>query len=191
MCLNQGKSIVGALPGVEVGDEFPYRFELHLIGLHRPPVDGIDFVKQGNLTIAVSVVASGGYGDDLGDSDFLEYTGQGGRQTRTKEAVDQKLTAGNLALKNSIEVKNPVRVIREVEKMSDSADGKGTVYAYDGLYTVESYWPEQGPNGKLVYKFYMVRIPGQPNLAWKQVRRSKKGEAANACASSSSFLNLN
>ncbi|CAN1174734.1 Histone-lysine N-methyltransferase, H3 lysine-9 specific SUVH5 [Linum perenne] len=174
MCLNEGESIVGAFPGVEVGDEFLYRLEFHIIGFHRPPVNGIDFVKQGNITIAVSVVASGGYDDDLDDSDFLEYTGQGGRPTRTKEAEDQKLEAGNLALKNSIEAKNPVRVIRGDEKMS--ADVKGRVYVYDGLYTVERYWQEQGPNGKLVFKFHMVRIPGQPELAWKQVRRSKKAK---------------
>ncbi|CAN0908358.1 Histone-lysine N-methyltransferase, H3 lysine-9 specific SUVH5 [Linum grandiflorum] len=174
MCLNQGKSSIGAITGVEVGDEFQYRFEFNLIGLHRPPVAGIDTARRGDITIAVSVVASGGYDDNLDDSDVLDYTGQGGQKTRTKEAEDQTLNKENLALKNSIKERNPVRVIRGYA--SDSAGGKGRIYIYDGLYTVESYKQEQGPNGKLVFRFHMVRIPGQPELAWKQVRKSKKSK---------------
>ncbi|CBI29505.3 unnamed protein product, partial [Vitis vinifera] len=49
-----------------------------------------------------------------------------------------------------------------------------TTYIYDGLYLVEKYWQEIGPHGKLVFKFQLNRIPGQPELAWKEVKNSKK-----------------
>ncbi|CAN0842651.1 Histone-lysine N-methyltransferase, H3 lysine-9 specific SUVH5 [Linum grandiflorum] len=164
MCLNQGQYIVGAVPGVDVGDEFQFRLELNVIGLHRPTQAGIDFVKEGQDFIAVSIVASAGYNNNLDDSDVLDYTGQG----------DQKLENGNLGLKNSITTQNPVRVIRGYRKKPDSADVRSKVYVYDGLYNVEKYWHEPGQDGKLVLKFRMVRIPGQPELAWKQVKKSKK-----------------
>ncbi|KAK2427750.1 histone-lysine N-methyltransferase, H3 lysine-9 specific SUVH6 [Trifolium repens] len=38
-------------------------------------------------------------------------------------------------------------------------DGKSKTYGYDGLYLVESCWPEMGSHGKLVYKFRLRRIP--------------------------------
>jgi euchromatic histone-lysine N-methyltransferase len=87
-----------------------------------------------------------------------------------KDPEDQKLERGNLALKNSSEEKNPVRVIRG----SESVDGKSKIYVYDGLYLVESCWQEMGSHGKLVYKFRLRRIPGQPVLALKEVKQSKR-----------------
>ncbi|KAE8708528.1 Expansin-related protein 1 precursor [Hibiscus syriacus] len=45
--VNTGKSIIGTVPGVEVGDEFQYFVELNIVGLHRPSQAGIDYVKQG------------------------------------------------------------------------------------------------------------------------------------------------
>ncbi|KAJ7944677.1 histone-lysine N-methyltransferase, H3 lysine-9 specific SUVH6-like [Quillaja saponaria] len=169
--INTGKQIMGSVPGVEVGDEFHYRVELNIIGLHRPIQGGIDYLKQGGKVLATSVVASGGYADDLDNSDVLTYTGQGGNVMNTdKEPEDQKLERGNLAMKNSSEEKNHVRVIRG----SESKDGKSKTYVYDGLYIVEKYWRELGPHGKMVFKFLLHRVPGQPELAWKEVKKSKK-----------------
>ncbi|CAN0842773.1 Histone-lysine N-methyltransferase, H3 lysine-9 specific SUVH5 [Linum grandiflorum] len=176
MNLNAGQHIIGAVRGVEVGDEFQYRLELNIIGLHRPTQGGIDYTKQPRGIIATSVVASGGYDDNLDNSNVLEYTGQGGVSTKDKQAEDQKLERGNLALKNSVTVKNPVRVVRGRNRMT--ADGKvGKVYVYDGLYTVEADWQETGPQGKLVFKFRLVRMSGQPELTWKQSTNSKKTAA--------------
>ncbi|XP_062073874.1 uncharacterized protein LOC133778068 [Humulus lupulus] len=170
-CVNTGKQILGAVPGVEVGDEFQYRLELNIIGLHRQIQGGIDYVKHGGKILATSIVASGGYSDDLDNSDVLVYTGQGGNVMNSdKEPEDQKLERGNLALKNSMDQKNPVRVIRGCE----SSEGKSRTYVYDGLYLVEKSWQELGPHGKLVFKFQLERIPGQPELAWKEVKKSKK-----------------
>ncbi|XP_065622678.1 histone-lysine N-methyltransferase, H3 lysine-9 specific SUVH6 [Quercus suber] len=167
--VNTGKQILGSVPGVEIGDEFHYRIELNIIGLHRQIQGGIDYVKHDGLILATSIVASGGYADDLDNSDSLIYTGQGGNVKRSfKEPEDQKLARGNLALKSSMQEKNPVRVIRGY----DSEDGK--TYVYDGLYLVEKCWQDLGPHGKLVFKFQLDRIPGQPELAWKEVKKSKK-----------------
>ncbi|XP_045814706.1 histone-lysine N-methyltransferase, H3 lysine-9 specific SUVH6-like isoform X1 [Trifolium pratense] len=166
--VNEGDKILGSVPGVEVGDEFQYRIELNVIGLHRQIQGGIDYVKQKNKVLATSIVASGGYSDELDNTDVLIYTGQGGNvMCSDKDPEDQKLERGNLALKNSSEEKNPVRVIRG----SESMDGKSKIYVYDGLYIVESCWQEMGSHGKLVYKFRLRRIPGQPAL--KELKKSK------------------
>ncbi|KAK9275953.1 hypothetical protein L1049_023228 [Liquidambar formosana] len=178
--VNTGKQILGPVLGVEVGDEFHYRVELVIVGIHRQFQAGIDYVKQRGEVIATSIVASGGYADDLDNSDVLIYTGSGGNVIGgDKQPEDQKLERGNLALKNSINAKNPVRVIRGFKetKASDSSDARGkivTTYTYDGLYLVEKCWQEVGPHGKLVYKFHLGRIPGQPQLAWNEVKKSKK-----------------
>ncbi|CAN4092640.1 unnamed protein product [Withania somnifera] len=180
--VNTGLHILGEVPGVEVGDEFQYRVELAIVGVHRLYQAGIDYMKQGGMLIAISIVSSGVYDDGLEDADVLIYSGQGGNIVgKDKNPEDQKLERGNLALKNSISVKNPVRVIRgsKETKTSESVDGKGkvvTTYVYDGLYIVENYWTEQGPKGKMVFMFKLVRIPGQPELAWKEVKSSKKSK---------------
>ncbi|KAK7252704.1 hypothetical protein RIF29_36851 [Crotalaria pallida] len=167
--VNTGNQILGSIPGVEVGDEFQYRVELNMIGLHRQIQGGIDYVKLKGKIVASSIVASGGYADELDSSDELIYTGQGGNVMCVgKEPEDQKLERGNLALKNSIEEKNPVRVIRGYEAMT----GKPKALVYDGLYLVQSCWQDRGPHGKLVYQFRLRRIPGQRELAMKK-KKSK------------------
>ncbi|WVZ11278.1 hypothetical protein V8G54_015808 [Vigna mungo] len=169
--VNTGKQILGCVPGVEVGDEFQYRVELNIVGLHRPIQGGIDYVRHNGKVLATSIVASGGYADDLDNSDVLTYTGQGGNVMNSdKEPEDQKLERGNLALMNSSIEKNPVRVIRG----SESMDGKCRTYVYDGLYVVEAGWDEHGPHGKKIFKFRLQREPGQPELPLREVKKSKK-----------------
>ncbi|KAI4364813.1 hypothetical protein MLD38_020856 [Melastoma candidum] len=184
--VNTGKHILGNVPGVEVGDEFQYRVELNVIGLHRNIQAGIDYLNHGGKILATSIVSSGAYADDVDSSDFLIYTGQGGNVVgKIKVPEDQKLERGNLALKNSIVARNPVRVIRGFkETKADTVDGRSRIvvtYIYDGLYTVDKYWQEQGLHGKLVFKFHLNRIPGQPELAWKVVKKSKKFEREGVC----------
>ncbi|XP_066323973.1 uncharacterized protein [Miscanthus floridulus] len=72
--------IVGQVPGVEVGDEFLYRSQLAIAGLHSRPRGGIATTTYRNgMLIAISIVASGGYPDELGCSGELIYTGSGGK----------------------------------------------------------------------------------------------------------------
>lgn len=182
--LNTGKHIMGAVPGIEVGDEFQYRMELNILGIHKPSQGGIDYMKIGDEIFATSIVASGGYDDELDNTDVLTYTGQGGNVIKNKKGKevpmpeDQKLVTGNLALANSVNKKNPVRVIRGNKKavLESSGDKKGKSYVYDGLYIVETFWQETGSHGKLVFKFKLRRMPGQPELAWKVVKNTKKAE---------------
>ncbi|KAL7167075.1 hypothetical protein ACSBR2_037696 [Camellia fascicularis] len=157
--VNTGKQIIGLVPGVDVGDEFQYRVELALVGIHCLYQAGIDYMKHGGMIIATSIVASGGYVEDLDNPDVLIYFGHGGNITGRDEQQpeDQKLERGNLALKNSISAKNPVRVIcGSKETKLSTLDARAKIvltYIYDGLYTVERYMHDVGPLAKpLVYE---------------------------------------
>ncbi|CAL5006545.1 unnamed protein product [Urochloa decumbens] len=155
--------IVGNVPGVEVGDEFLYRVQLALVGLHRPYQGGIDTTRdEHGMLIAISVVASGGYPDELSCPGELIYTGSGGK----KGGRDQKLENGNLALRNCVERKSPVRVIhgfkdQNREEGSHSRAKEVSRFTYDGLYRVVNCWREGRPGSK-VFKYKLQRIPGQP-----------------------------
>ncbi|XP_019188293.1 PREDICTED: histone-lysine N-methyltransferase, H3 lysine-9 specific SUVH5-like [Ipomoea nil] len=148
----------GPIPGVEVGDTFRYRMELNLVGLHSHLQKGIDFVSNGaGERIATSVVASGGYANETSDPNVLIYCGQGGDMVSGVQNEDQSLNnPGNSALKNSIRVKNPVRVIRGTKERPSSS--YATTFVYDGLYEVVAFWRDTSRSGKLLYKFKLVRI---------------------------------
>ncbi|KAK4790958.1 hypothetical protein SAY86_031371 [Trapa natans] len=166
-----GKLFIGVVPGVEIGDTFFYRIELNAVGLHRPPQNGIDFTKENGDIIAISVVASNDT-DNMNSPDELIYVGQGGIARSGGVCrdcnEDQKLIRGNLAMCNSVGVKNPVRVIRTVgtsiydrELVTHSKE----IFVYDGLYVVESCYEGHGVNGRLIFKFKLKRLPGQPPIA--------------------------
>ncbi|CAA2997891.1 histone-lysine N-methyltransferase, H3 lysine-9 specific SUVH6-like [Olea europaea subsp. europaea] len=179
MEVNTEKQILGEVPGVEVGDEFQYRVELAIVGIHRLYQAGIDSMKLNDVLVATSIVSSGVYFDDTEDADVLMYSGEGGNVVgKNKQPEDQKLLKGNLALWNCIAAKTPVRVIRGWKtKPSDSLDSRSklvTTYVYDGLYTVTECREETGPHGKMVFLFELRRNPGQPELAWKELKKSNK-----------------
>ncbi|KAK1630385.1 hypothetical protein QYE76_004700 [Lolium multiflorum] len=172
--------IVGNVPGVDVGDEFHFRVELSIVGLHRPYQGGIDTAKVNGIPVAISIVASGGYPDELSSSDELIYTGSGGKAIGKKEAEDQELKRGNLALKNCIEAKTPVRVTHGFKGQSKGEAGNSkskqvSTYTYDGLYMVVDCWQE-GEKGSMVFKYKLKRIPGQPELALHIVRETRKSK---------------
>ncbi|XP_074563947.1 uncharacterized protein LOC141820521 [Curcuma longa] len=177
--VNNGQPIIGTVPGVEVGDEFRYRVELAIVGLHRPFQGGIDATKKAGISVATSIVASGGYNDDMDNSDVLIYSGSGGNPAGPdKPREDQRLERGNLALKNSIDTKTPVRVIHGSKEMKpgsshDTRPKLVSTFTYAGLYLVESYWLDD-PDGYSVFQFQLRRMPGQPELAFQEVKRSKK-----------------
>ncbi|CAL5006546.1 unnamed protein product [Urochloa decumbens] len=167
--------IVGNVPGVEVGDEFLYRVQLALVGLHRPYQGGIDTTRdEHGMLIAISIVASGGYPDELSCPGELIYTGSGGK----KGGGDQKLENGNLALRNCVERKSPVRVIhgfkgQNREEGSHSRAKEVSRFTYDGLYRVVNCWREGRPGSK-VLKYKLQRIPGQPGLPLQVAKFVKK-----------------
>ncbi|KAI4370480.1 hypothetical protein MLD38_018831 [Melastoma candidum] len=169
---------IGAVPGVKVGDIFFFRMELCVVGLHAHPMGGIDYANIGDgpvdEAVALSIVSSGMYDDDTGDSNVLIYSGQGGGTTsKDKQATDQKLVRGNLALERSLRRANVVRVIRGVK---DPFAANSKVYLYDGLYTIQESWSEKGKVGANAFKYKLVRIQGQPVAfaVWKTIERWKE-----------------
>lgn len=174
---------IGVSPGVEVGDIYYFRMELCIVGLHSPSMAGIDYmiVKDGlnDESLAVSIVSSGGYDDNNEDGDVLVYSGQGGNlnNVRDKEVTDQKLERGNLALEKSLHRGNEVRVIRGLRDQTTVA---GKIYVYDGIYKIQESWVDKGKAGFDVFKFKLVRVPGQPEAftIWKSVQQWKEGSTA-------------
>ena len=68
---------------------------------------------KGGQKFAMSIVASGHYVNDIISSEVMIYSGRDGNPSVGRsEPKDQKLEHGNLALKNSMEARTPVRVIR-------------------------------------------------------------------------------
>ncbi|KAL1533066.1 [histone H3]-lysine(4) N-trimethyltransferase [Salvia divinorum] len=163
----------GHIPGIKIGDEFSLRAELAVVGLNCQFICGIDYVKlnEYETQYATSVVDSGQYENKATEHDILIYSGQGGNPNiYANGASDQKLERGNLALVNNMEKEFPVRVIRKRKGLTESNilgvnDKRKYVYVYDGLYKVNNYWRERDTqNGKLVYKFELQRLPGQPRI---------------------------
>ncbi|KAJ0713896.1 putative [histone H3]-lysine(4) N-trimethyltransferase chromatin remodeling SET family [Helianthus annuus] len=169
---------VGAVPGVNIGDVFFFRMELCLAGLHAPIMAGIDYlsfkVSGDEEPIAVSIVSSGGYEDDGDDGEVLIYSGQGGVQRNDKLVMDQKLERGNLALEKSLHKGNEVRVVRGIK---DGTSLTGKIYVYDGVYKLHESWIEKGKSGCNVFKYKLIRVPGQPEgfMLWKSIQQWRDG----------------
>ncbi|CAO2201657.1 unnamed protein product [Urochloa humidicola] len=159
--------VIGSVPGVEVGDEFLYRVQLALVGLHRSHRTGIDYIKDEiHGLLAISIVSSGRYPGELSSSGDLIYTGSGGKYAGKKSDEDQKLEGPNLALKNCIDAEIPVRVIHGFKAREESSHSKAkgaSAFIYDGLYRVVEYWKE-GQAGSKVFKYRLQRILDQPEL---------------------------
>eukprot|EP00271_Cylindrocystis_brebissonii_P005229 TRINITY_DN17187_c0_g1_i1.p1 TRINITY_DN17187_c0_g1~~TRINITY_DN17187_c0_g1_i1.p1 ORF type:complete len:764 (+),score=103.43 TRINITY_DN17187_c0_g1_i1:567-2858(+) len=168
------KAVVGRIRGILPGARFFSRCELCVVGLHAHWLHGIDYIPESRSTygtsVATSVIASGGYADDEDNQEELIYTGSGGNDLLGNKAQyeDQKMEKGNLALKNSIEVKNPVRVIRGHRTTKTGTGAKQ--FTYDGLYQVVSFEEKTGEKGFLVYKFKLRRMDNQPALTSDQVK---------------------
>lgn len=165
--MNRDKRIVGAIPGVLIGDVFFFRMELLVVGLHGQAQAGIDYVPASQSSnrepIATSVIVSGGYEDDQDGGDVIIYTGHGGQDKHSRQCVHQKLECGNLALERSMHYGIEVRVIRGF-KYEGSGSASGKVYVYDGLYRIVECWFDVGKSGFGVYKYKLVRIENQEEM---------------------------
>ena len=132
MCVNTDYR-VGEVPGILVGDEFEYKTEMSVVGLHFGIMSGIDCQEMSTgLIFATSIVASEGsqYRNVFkGD----QYSG-----------VGKGLLKGNMALVNNMKHKAPVRVIR-----GTIHHGNKQMFVYLGLYLVKSY--ERGAEGRFQF----------------------------------------
>ncbi|KAJ7974855.1 Histone-lysine N-methyltransferase, H3 lysine-9 specific protein [Quillaja saponaria] len=159
-CANVTEQL-GTVPGIEVGDAFECRAELCVVGLHHEFQAGIDSMEKEGMKIATSIVDSQRYANMMGSLNQFTYIGHGGNpNVYNGMPRDQKLQGGNLALMNSIEAEEPVRVISILGGSTDS-HGK-RLYTYMGLYLVTRMVQVRGEHGKLVFKFLLKREPGQP-----------------------------
>ncbi|XP_027360718.1 histone-lysine N-methyltransferase family member SUVH9-like [Abrus precatorius] len=165
--LNRDKRIVGAIPGVCIGDVFLYRMELCVVGLHGQPQAGIDYLpasmSSNGEPIATSVIVSGGYEDDVDEGDVIIYSGHGGQDKHCRQVFHQKLEGGNLAMERSMHYGIEVRVIRGV-RYEGTSSASGKVYVYDGLYRILECWFDVGKSGFGVYKYKLWRIDGQAKM---------------------------
>ncbi|KAL4233574.1 hypothetical protein ACF0H5_008255 [Mactra antiquata] len=161
----------GPIPGIEVGASWFTRMECSRDGVHRPTVAGIHGGQDG----AYSIALSGGYDDNVDYGECFTYTGEGGRDLKgtasnpknlrmAPQSKNQTLTRGNLALHNSVETGNPVRVIRGYKLNTVFAPEEG--YRYDGLYEVKKAWYTTGLSGFMVWKFALKRLPDQDPPPW-------------------------
>ncbi|XP_052195414.1 histone-lysine N-methyltransferase, H3 lysine-9 specific SUVH4 isoform X3 [Diospyros lotus] len=169
----------GSIPGIDVGHQFSSRAEMVVVGFHSHWLNGIDFIGKNaskfqdfsgyTLPLAVAIVLSGQYEDDMDNCEEIVYTGQGGNNLlgNKRQIQDQVMERGNLGLKNCMEQNVPVRVVRG-HQSANSCGRK--VYTYDGLYKVVNYWAEKGVSGFIVYKFRLKRLEGQPLLTTNQVQ---------------------
>jgi len=165
----------GHVPGVLIGDQFEFRSELFVVGLHRQVQGGIAWVEDRGERVACSVVISGGYRDDDDHGETVKYTGQGGNNYKgdKRQLEDQKPKAGNKALINSYKRGKFVRLIRG----HDVDTGWNKIYSYDGLYKVTGYDLEVGQDGHKVYTFDLERMKDQLPLdtgKWKRLQSLKR-----------------
>nr|GMD02175.1 histone-lysine N-methyltransferase, H3 lysine-9 specific SUVH6-like [Ipomoea batatas]GME18269.1 histone-lysine N-methyltransferase, H3 lysine-9 specific SUVH6-like [Ipomoea batatas] len=163
----EGRVFVGNVPGVYIGDQFRFRAELVIVGLHRKFYDGIDYVKIQGKNYATSIVNSGRYDNRSISPDSFIYVGHGGNPRIAGNApVDQKLKNGNLALKNSSDKGVPVRVTRACCVRDEHSTTKNNKrYIYEGLFVVTRYWKESSArHGKMEFMFELHRMPNQPSF---------------------------
>ncbi|KAL8248703.1 hypothetical protein R6Q59_005571 [Mikania micrantha] len=117
-------------------------------------------MEAAKINLPISIVDAHRYSNESESSDTLVYCGQGGHGLYGPKSPpeDQTLKTGNLAMRNSIDKKSMVRVIRKVKCFEED------VFVYDGLYNVNNYTQGKSAEGKTLLKFYLNRLPGQPSL---------------------------
>ena len=150
--------VVGAVPGIEVGDSFVDRAALKEARVHERSSPGWGPGIAGNQTSgAVAIVLSGGYADDRDFGDAVVYTGEGGYEGG-RQVRDQVLKRGNRWLIQSCDDQVPVRVVRgKAAEWNPPTDG----YRYDGLYMVKRWWPAKGESGFRIYRYRLERADAE------------------------------
>ncbi|XP_076956772.1 uncharacterized protein LOC143632062 [Bidens hawaiensis] len=91
---------------------------------------------------------------------MLIYYGDGGLKFLGPKSLpeDQELKLGNLALKNSMDEKTVIRVIKKLEFYKDE------VFVYDGLYDANHYRQTRNEDGRIVFGFHLNILTRQPAI---------------------------
>ncbi|KAJ7910642.1 PUA-like domain-containing protein [Mycena leptocephala] len=142
---------------------FADRADVFEAGLHGHPLAGIFGTK--NDGGAFSIVLNEGYEDDEDRGEIIIYTGEGkgkpeaGQAPKpgknTQQGSQDMKSPGNAALKMNVETGYPVRVIRGPNGAIKYSPLKG--YRYDGLYSVERAYMEEGKAGFKMCRFELKR----------------------------------
>jgi len=152
-------------------------------GVHRQVMAGIDSMQitskksQQNFPVCVSIVQSGGYEDDDEGANIDEfwYTGAGGNDLlgSKQQVSNQQKKGGNLALCNSKEEGNHIRVFRKNSEISPAMKSLGLSckgqFVYLGLYTCIQGKFVEGKKGCSVWKFQMRRVGKQMGVECEEV----------------------
>ncbi|KAL1809151.1 hypothetical protein ACET3Z_026141 [Daucus carota] len=149
---------LGEIPGVEIGDEFVYREQIRLVGLHRDLIRGISTTLHGNgQEVAACVVANYADHNNLAGDDVYVYGGDGGKLImahRSNLGVlnHQLLENGNQAMVNSIAVGNTIHLLARLV-MEDATRR----YVFLGFFRVTGFGVVQSNNGFNVFEFFLER----------------------------------
>lgn len=147
-------SVIGEVPGVQVGQKFQSRREAHEAGVHRPLQAGICGTKAAG---AESICVSGGYKDDEDHGDVIVYTGHGGQDAKKNQVADQTLDdPGNAALLTSYLEGQLVRVLRGYQAGTQYSPDEG--YQYSGLSRVAEYGWKVGADGYWIVQFTLEGV---------------------------------
>ncbi|KAK0449899.1 PUA-like domain-containing protein [Armillaria borealis] len=148
---------VGEIEGQPVGTQYMDRTAALEAGVHGSLRRGIYSYKGS----ARSVVLSDGYEEFNKDKgDRIRLCGEGGRsKDRTMQVKDQEYTHGNKALQKTMELDQPVHVIRGYRLHSKYAPNNG--FRYNGLYNVMVCYQKRDENGHKIILFKLERLPGQ------------------------------
>ncbi|GAA5992015.1 hypothetical protein JCM10908_000700 [Rhodotorula pacifica] len=187
----------GSVPGVPCGTVFHSRMDASTASIHAPPVAGISTGKWLDKGAAcVSICVSGGYVGDVDLGDRLTFSGAGGRDLSGTDKAPKNLrtapqssdqswdNALNAALKRSVEVGKPIRLMRGLKNQGAYAPVAG--YRYDGLYQAIRAWEDRSEDGFLICRVALVRLPGQPPLPVHPERAHLVTEADSAASTSMS-----
>ena len=109
-----------------------------------------------------------GMDQDLGD--ILYYSGSG--SSANTDPVQPNLTRGVKALRHSMNVKRPIRVIRSSAGKGAFAPSRG--YRYDGLYTVDREDLEHNKLGGAYLRFKFSRASNPASIDMSRPNRQEK-----------------
>lgn len=149
---------LGCISGVDVGDVFHFRVQLLMLGLHCSTRSDIDYLTKDDKLLATSIASIHfeEFDKNAFKTDTLLFRGYGPKDS------DQKLEFGNLALKNNIDAKIPIRIFRGLRKRKEA-----TLYVYCGLYMVEKYW-KKNMDGYDIFVYRLNRLPDQPRVNFEE-----------------------
>ena len=187
---NQVKSqTFGHIPQVAVGSWWRFRVQASEAGVHAPLVAGIHG-SQSLGVYSLVFAALNPHDVDLGDEIYYTVNTPGSVRKRSGSKsvsqCDQKLQRDALALARNCPVPIneqygasahgpdrdlwkqglPIRVLRSgnsrIPKHKRSRYLPKIGVRYDGLYKVQSYWPEAATNGHRVWRFLLRRDDKEP-----------------------------